>query len=157
MKKLSIFAALMVLAGCSDVVSLEQDRLDLRAEAEAEVGGVMDAWLAAHAADNEQALANLYEVGGIHATNDIYDGRTAIRQMFAQTLPVSDNFTLRLRRQVLQGALAYEYGIASQDLQGPNGPERLEGDYVVLLAQQPNGSWQIRQLIGGNAAFVPIP
>ena len=151
----------LALSGCIapgfNDPALDSGRLSARQDATAQLRGVMESWVAAHRAENAAAIAALYEENGTHSTSQTVTGRTQIEEMFEIWLTGSDDFRITDRRFTKQAGFGIETGIATQDIYEPNGDYfgTLQGDYGVLLALQPDGSWKIRHLVGGNAAYLP--
>lgn len=160
------FAALILvlvlpLSGCLDPTYLNNGsapaRLTARADATTELQRVMESWRRAFNANDHVSVAKHYEDTGAHSTATTTSGINAIAAAAETWVAESDNFRLTERRFILQGDYGVETGVATQDFVDASGTvlATFQGDYMVLLARQPNGQWKIRHLVGGNATPLP--
>lgn len=116
------------------------------ADAEAAIGKVRDAWVAAADKKDAAAVAGMYTDDAVFVSseNPVANGRSAIQAAFAKSFPVTTNLKVSSEKTEVGGDLAYDYGTYSEHITPPKAKAMdLTGTYLVVLKKQSDGSWKI--------------
>lgn len=124
----------------------------------AAVRSVGDRYQALHNADDAAGVAALHAQDAVVVgANSRLVGRDAVLRMLTNSVPTTSDFTLTDRRTTVSGDQGIDQGVASMVVTDKAGKRtRLSGDYVNVIARQPDGSWQIRTLISSNYKYAPV-
>jgi uncharacterized protein (TIGR02246 family) len=116
------------------------------AAANAAVGQLRDAWVAAAERDDAAAIAALYTDDAIFITSDgaVQQGRAAIQSSLSASLPATSELKVTEASAATSGDVRYETGTYTQKFQTPGGTVTdLSGTYLVVAQKQGDGSWKI--------------
>jgi uncharacterized protein (TIGR02246 family) len=154
-KQLFIISAVALAAACtkeapgiSDTASAmaTTQPADDDAAGRAAIEKVHDAWVAAEKKDDAAAVAALYTDDAVFVGTETpaAHGKAAIQEAFAKSFPVSTLTHLESKELVANDKVGYDFGEFTQQVTPPNGkPMTINGQYLVALARQPDGSWKI--------------
>jgi uncharacterized protein (TIGR02246 family) len=116
---------------------------------------VRDAWLAAEKRDDAAAAAALYTDNAVLSITDSPParGRLNIQAALAKSFPGSALTRLHSTQLAASGSVGYDFGEFTKEVTIPNQKSTtIEGNYLLALAHQPDGSWRITKQVFTKAA-----
>lgn len=115
---------------------------------DADIGEIRNSWQQAAAAGNLDSVAALYAEDAVFvdASGETIEGRSAIQEMLTEGFQGVTSVEISSTESVLGTDLASDLGTWTQTVRTPDGQEQtLNGQYLVVLRRQADGSWRIVQ------------
>ena len=136
------------MADSAKVASNSPQNMD---DAKAAIGKIRDGWKEKANNKDSSGVADYYtdDAEMVGTEFPLAKGKDAIRHSFAQSFPISKINSIDSKELVVNGDMAYDYGTYSQEVTPPPAgkTQKMEGNYIVILKKQADGSWKITRHI----------
>jgi uncharacterized protein (TIGR02246 family) len=115
---------------------------------EAELARIRDAWVEGALAGDAASVAALYaeDARMVNLMGEVAEGRQSIQDAFATGFEGISSLQVNSTDVVVGSDVMTDMGTFTQTYQTPDGQEQtLNGEYLVVLRRQPDGSWKLVQ------------